>query len=249
MLRVVTKDIELWNTVVKAASALLEEIALEFHPDRITMRSMDPSHIAMLNLDWLAQSFDEYSCDGEYVLALRIEDLENVIKRASRGESMEITLGEGNTIVFKVSDGYEKEYTLHILESAHTAIPVPKVSFAAKFVITLKGFRDALDDISTVSDQVNIKAEQGRITMIGSSEYGNVKVTMTTSTPDIKEITVQDQASSSYSVEYLQKFVKSLKSGLDFITVEFGSRLPIKVQAAFDDKGSKFEYYLAPRLD
>ncbi len=249
MLQVTSKDINGWNTIIKAASALLEEIALEFHPDKITMRNMDPSHIAMLNLEWLAQSFDGYVCDGEYVITLRLEDLANVVKRASKGDTMEISLGEGNSVVISVKNGYQREFTLHSLESSHTAVPLPKVHFTARVVITLKGFRDAIADIATVSDQVTINGESGSLTFSGSSEYGNVKVTMTTSTPDIKEIKIDDPSTASYSVEYIEKFTRSLSSPTETLTVEFGNRLPVKLEAALDQKGSKLEYYLAPRVE
>jgi len=249
MFHLQTKDVNSWNMVIKAASALLEEVALEFHPDRITMRNMDPSHIAMLNLEWLKQSFDVYDCDGEHIVTLRIDDLANVMKRASKGEVLEMQLGEGNTLVIRVSNGFQREFVLHILESSHTAVPVPKVSFTARIVMTLKGFKEALADIETVSDEVSMKADSGSFVMSGSSEYGNVKVTMTTATPDVKEISVTEPASASYSIEYLQKFVKALSASLDYVTIEFGNRLPIRVQANLDDKGSKLEYYLAPRVE
>lgn len=249
MFQLQTKDVNGWNMVIRAASALLEEVALEFHPDMITMRNMDPSHIAMLNLEWLKQSFDVYECDGEHIVTLRIDDLSNVMKRASKGELIEMSLGEGNTLVIKVSDGFQREFVLHILESSHTAVPVPKVNFSAKVVMTLKGFREALADIETVSDEVSMKADGGALVLSGSSEYGNVKVTLTTATPDVKEITVNEASSASYSIEYLEKFIKSLSSTLDYITIEFGNRLPIRVRAPLDDKGSKLEYYLAPRVE
>jgi len=249
MLQVTSKDVNGWNTVIKAASALLEEIALEFHPDKITMRNMDPSHIAMLNLEWLAQSFDGYVCDGEYIITLRVDDLANVVKRASKGDTMEISLGEGNSVVIKVKDGYQREFTLHSLESSHTAVPLPKVNFAAKVTMTLKGFREAIADIATVSDQITFKGESGSLTLSGSSEYGNVKVTMTTSTPEIKEISVNDTSTASYSIEYLDKFIRSLSASTETLTIEFGNRLPIKVEAPLDQKGSKLEYFLAPRVE
>ena len=249
MLQVTTKDINGWNTLIKAASALLDEIALEFHPDKITMRNMDPSHIAMLNLEWLAQSFEGYVCDGEYVITLRLEDLSNVIKRASRGDTMEISLGEGNSVIISVKDGYQRVFTLHSLESSHTAVPLPKVRFTAHFVISLKGFKDVIADVATVSDQVTITGEPGSLTFSGSSEYGNVKVTMTTSTPDIKEIRIDEPSAASYSIEYIEKFTKALSSSTESLTVEFGNRLPIKLEAPLDEKGSKLEYYLAPRVE
>jgi len=247
MFQLQTKDVNSWNMVIKAASALLEEVALEFHPDMITMRNMDPSHIAMLNLEWLKQSFDVYECDGEHIVTLRIDDLANIMKRASKGELIEMSLGEGNTLLIKVSNGFQREFVLHILESSHTAIPVPKVNFTAKIVMTLKGFKEAISDIETVSDEVNMKADTGTFVLSGSSEYGNVKVSITTATPDVKEITVSETSSASYSIEYIEKFIKALSSSLDYITIEFGNRLPIRIQAPLDDKGSKLEYYLATR--
>ncbi|MEM3487925.1 MAG: hypothetical protein QXY52_02865 [Conexivisphaerales archaeon] len=249
MLQVTSKDVNGWNTVIKAASALLEEIALEFHPDKITMRNMDPSHIAMLNLEWLAQSFDGYVCDGEYIITLRLEDLANVIKRTSKGDTLEISLGEGNSVVIKVKNGYQREFTLHSLESSHTDVPLPKVNFTAKVIITLKGFRDALADIATVSDQIVMKGESGSLTLSGSSEYGNVKVAMTTGTSEIKDIDIANSSTASYSVEYLEKFTRSLSTSTETISIEFGNRLPMKVEAPIDQKGSRLEYYLAPRVE
>ncbi|MGC8558781.1 MAG: hypothetical protein ACP5NC_07330, partial [Nitrososphaeria archaeon] len=87
------------------------------------------------------------------------------------------------------------------------------------------------------------------LTLSGSSEYGNVKVTMTTNTPEIKEISVNDVSTASYSIEYLDKFIRSLSASTETLTIEFGNRLPVKVEAPLDQKGSKLEYFLAPRVE
>ena len=55
MLQVISPRAEEWRSIVKAIATLIEEASFEFSPEGIKLRSMDPSHIALVNLNGLTQ--------------------------------------------------------------------------------------------------------------------------------------------------------------------------------------------------
>ncbi len=248
MLQVLTTTPETWSTIVRTASSIIEEVNFEFHPDMASMRSMDPSHIALVNLEWVAPSFEKYICDSENILSIRLADLDRIIKRADANDKVELSLGEERTLVIKLFDGYKREFSIHLLDSQYTSVPLPKVTYSAKVIMPLKSLRNVLDDISAVSEQVNIKLDKSGASFAGSSESGKASASIAAGSGDIKDMSVKDAVSATYSVEYLNKFLKSLNPAKE-ISLEFGNKMPIKLEVQLDEKGSKLQYYLAPRVD
>ena len=246
--RIVSPTSEIWKTLANALSELVEEAAFEITPEGITLRAMDPSRVAMVNLSWQNLSFEEYVCDSNSIVAIRVSDLKKVVKRAEKKDRVEVTLGESNTLMFKFSNGYEREFTIPLIEVSETHRPLPKLSFNVQAKLVQKALRKILEDIDTVSDHVTIKAEEGLIEFRGKSEIGQVKAKLTDTSPDLLELNVKEPSEATYSLEYLVDFAKAIKPA-EIAILEFSSRMPVKLSFPLDEHGSIIEFYLAPRVE
>ncbi|MDG6933305.1 MAG: proliferating cell nuclear antigen (pcna) [Nitrososphaerota archaeon] len=248
MLEAVTSSSEEWKSVAQAISVLIEEASFVATPEGLNLRAMDSSHIALIDLKWPSSSFEKYACDTNYTLTVRVEDLLKVLRRADSKDRVEIRLGEDNTLEFKLQNGYQKDFTIHLVETQYSQTPLPKVAFNVVSKLSTGVVKQILDDIKSISDHVSIKAEQDKLVFSGKSEVGKVSVTIDKKNPDVQELTVKETGDATYSIEYLSNFAKSM-TGADILTLQFSSKMPIKMEFPLSGKGGVVQFYLAPRVD
>jgi proliferating cell nuclear antigen len=248
MLEAVSASSEEWKSVAQAIGTLIEEASFVATPDGLNLRAMDPSHIALVDLKWPSSAFDKYSCDSNYTLTVRVEDLLKVLRRAESKDRLEFRLGEENTLEFKLQNGYEKNFTIHLIEAQYSQTPLPKVSFSVTTKVSPNVVKQMLEDIRSISDHVSVKAEQDRLTFSGKSEVGKVSVTLDKKNPGLLELNVKESGDATYSIEYLSNFTKSI-SGSDSLTIQFSSKMPIRLEFPLSGKGGTIQFYLAPRVD
>ncbi|TMI28211.1 hypothetical protein E6H36_01215 [Candidatus Bathyarchaeota archaeon] len=64
MFKATMNDARLFRNLLGAISSLIEEADFNATPEGIKLRSMDPSHIAMVDFEWPKTAFDTYECNG-----------------------------------------------------------------------------------------------------------------------------------------------------------------------------------------
>ena len=88
-----------WKVVSNTISELVEEASFEATSEGLTFRAMDPSHVALVDLDWPNSAFDKYDCDKQLKFTVRVEDLVKLIRRADNKDSIEISMGDDETLL------------------------------------------------------------------------------------------------------------------------------------------------------
>ena len=69
-----TTGSEEWKAVISAVSTLVEEATFEATVEGISFRGMDPSHVALIDINWPNTAFEKYECDSDIKFGVRIED-------------------------------------------------------------------------------------------------------------------------------------------------------------------------------
>ena len=75
---------DLLNTIVSEAKLTLKK-------DGVTIKAVDPAHVAMVSLEIPSGSFELYDLDAEEDISLDIERLKSILKLASSGDVISIT--------------------------------------------------------------------------------------------------------------------------------------------------------------
>ena len=60
-----TSGSEEWKAVISAVSTLVEEATFEATVEGISFRGMDPSHVALIDINWPNTAFERFECDGD----------------------------------------------------------------------------------------------------------------------------------------------------------------------------------------
>lgn len=238
-----------WKIVVNSISTLLEEASFEASAEGITFRSMDPSHVALVDLDWPNSAFDNYTCDKQFKFTVRVDDLVKLFRRADANDNVEISAAEDEMMLLKLHNGYNREFKIHLIESTYSATPLPKLSLNAKVVLTAQIFEKMLNDISVVSDHLTIDTNNEKLTFLGKSDSGTGSAILQNDNPDMLDLKVKAESRATYSIDYLQNITRAAGKSTDVLTIEYSNKMPLKLSFKLGEKGGRISLYLAPRLE
>ncbi|MEE9586353.1 MAG: proliferating cell nuclear antigen (pcna) [Nitrososphaerales archaeon] len=238
-----------WKVVASAISTLVEEASFEATAEGLTLRAMDPSHVALVDLDWPNSTFDKYDCDKQFKFTVRVEDLVKLIRRADAQDTLEISMAEEQTLLLKMENGYKREFQIHLIESTYGATPLPKLSFKSKIRMTEQTFEKMISDISVVSDHITIETDSKRLLFSGKSDSGTGSATLEKGNQDLLDFDVKEESKATYSIDYLLNITKTAGKSNDVLTFEYSSKMPLRLTFNLSEKGGRIHFYLAPRLE
>ena len=237
-----------WKAIAAAVKTLVEEATFEANGEGLTFRAMDPSHVALVDLVLPNSSFSSFECDKPFKFSLRVEDLVKLVGRSDAKDSVEISSTEEDAIAVRLSNGYKREFTIHLIESTAGAAPLPKLEFDTKASLTKTILEKVLGDISVVSDQVTIQATKDKLTFSGKSDVGKAEISLAANDADVLEFKTGADSKATYSIDYISGILKALGGVTDSALVEFSTKKPVRLEMKLNDQGAKLWYFLAPRV-
>ncbi len=240
-------DAKLWKNLIGAISTLIDEGTFDIDKNGIKLRAMDPSHVAMVDFEWPKTVFDEYNCDTPTKLCINISEMLKFLKRIGRNESLELSLDPQARLNMVLKGKYIRTFNMATLEPITDAIPAPKISFNAIAKISTSCLKNAMNDISTVSDHIQFEVIPNKLIMRSSGYLGSASVEVGTDSEDLLSLSIKENSKATFSLNYLSQTIKAASSISDIVTIEFSKDMPIRL--TFEMQEGKLQYYLAPRIE
>lgn len=242
---------EEWKTIVSTLQNLTEEAAFDIDPSGVRFRAMDPSHVVLIDLLWEAAAFEKFECQGKDRFVVRVEDFAKIIKRADKNDSVSVSRAGSDALLIRM--GTNREFEFHLLDSAVSGVPLPKLNLVSKFTISRAVFESVLEDVSALSNQVRIKAEPagggGTLIISCRGDAGNAKIVFAAS--ELAGFESPEVSEAVYSLEYIQKVLKPASASSEFVEFHFASKMPLAASLSVGDASRsgrlKLAFFLAPR--
>lgn len=206
---------------------------------------MDPSHVALIDISWPNSAFEKYESDGDIKFGVRIDEFSKLIKRADKTESIEISILENMLLI---SIGKNKQYKMRLIESSATDTPLPKIPYDTKIGLATTLFDKILGDVQVVSDYLTIKATATKTEFSGKGDSGEVLISLQKQQDELSEITVKEESTGTYSLEYLNPIVKAVGTASGSIICEYSTAKPLRIEFKVANMG-RIHFYLAPRVE
>lgn len=245
-----TKTPNEWKIIANTISSLIEEATFEATAEGVSFRAMDPSHVALVDLDWPNAAFEEYECDKQFKLTVRVDEFAKLIKRAGSKDTVELSVEGNEYLIMTLKNGYKREFKVRLLESSYSPTPLPKLSFNTKITMNEDAFEDILSDVNVLADHITIEAMKEQVSFVGKSDFGQTSITLDKSnekegfTAEIKE-----DSKATYSIQYLLNIVKAAGAASEMVNAEYSSKMPLKLEFQLGGSGGKIQFYLAPRIE
>jgi len=237
-----------WKAVASAIKTLVEEATFEIGPEGLVFRAMDPSHIALVDLNWPNSAWEKYSVDKATKFTVRVEDFVKLISRTDAKDSIEIASGEDDAITLRIMNGYKREFKIHLIETTPGTAPLPKLDFDVKFSMAKNVFEKVLGDISVVADQVMVSSLKEGVSFSGKSDTGAGTIQLDKGGAELLELDVKQEAKAAYNIDYVLNISKAVGSAADVVALEYASKKPCRLEFRLNEQGARIHFYLAPRI-
>jgi len=234
------------KAIISAISTLVEEATFVANAEGITFRGMDPSHVALIDISWPNSAFEKYECDNDIKFGVRVDEFSKLIKRAEKQDSIEIGISEDNMLL--VTIGKNKKYKMRLIESSASDTPLPKIPYDAKIALTASAFDKILGDVQVVSDYLTINATTSKAEFSGKGDSGEVLIDLEKGMEQLTDISVKQESTGTYSLEYLNPVVKAVGTTAGSVTCEYSSAKPLRIEFKVANIG-RIHFYLAPRVE
>ena len=241
-----TTGSEEWKAVISAVSTLVEEATFEATVEGISFRGMDPSHVALIDINWPNTAFEKYECDSDRKFGVRIDEFSKLVKRADKNNAIEINISDDNMLL--VTIGKNKKYKMRLIESSASDTPLPKIPYDSKISLTSSIFDKILGDVQVVSDYLTINSTDASAEFSGKGDSGEVNIVLEKNEDELTELDVKANSSGTYSLEYLNPIVKAVGTTVETVTCEFSSSKPLRIEFKVANIG-RIHFYLAPRVE
>lgn len=242
-------DAKLFRDLMAAISTLIDEATFNANAEGITLRAMDPSHVAMVNFEWPKTVFEGYTCDQPTKICVNLSEMLKLLRGAGAGESVEISLDEQTKkLNIKLKGNYTRTFSITTLEATGEEAPIPKITFNAKAKLTAVALKQSMEDASTVSDHVRLEASPDKFVMIATGDVGSAKIELEKESEVLLGLEVKEESKATFSLSYLAEIIKAASTTSDVATLEFSTDMPVKLDFELP-QGGQLTYYLAPRIE
>jgi proliferating cell nuclear antigen len=249
LIKAVLSNAKIWKNILDAVSTLIDEADFNFDENGIKLRSMDPSHIAMIDLDWQKSAFDDYSCSKPTKARISIKGMLKLLKRVKSDENLEIVFDETTKKINLTLKGkITKRFVIPTLEPGEEEAPTPKLTFDSRIRIVSKTLKEVLDDMQAVSDNVKLETTTEKFILQAIGELSSAVVEIEKGNEALLELDVKNPSKATFNLSYLAEIVKAGASTSDLLNLEFSTNKPIKLEFELVGQG-KLSYYLAPRIE
>ena len=226
-------------------SELVNEVDLKILPDKIELVAMDPANVAMVDFKLLSSAFAEYNVDAPRTIAVNLDNLKAVLRRAKPTDSVVLSIDdEKNKLKVELVGQNKRTFNIALLNAEENEQKVPDLTFTAKAVLPTDQFDEAIEDMDVVAESVALTASPDKFVIKAEGNLNAAQVEMPKT--DNVELEAGEETTAKYSLEYLKKMIKGSKLA-DTATIQFGKDYPLKIDYTVMDR-MKLSFILAPRV-
>jgi len=239
-------DPKLLKDSVAIISDLVTEARFNVTKDSIDLVAMDPANVAMVIFKLLSSSFTEYTVEKDVKIALNLDNLKQVLRRAGPSDVLSLELME-NKFKVTIQSGTTRTFYLPIIELEEKEQKIPALNFPLSIKLDTALLNEAIEDVSIVAESVQFICDKNKFTVSAEGDLSQAKVEMKSDKNTVITKEGDDIVKAKYSIEYLKKMIQGSKLSSDVI-VRFSSDYPLKLEYKTTDK-LMLSFILAPRVD
>tara|TARA_B100000459_G_C8521065_1_gene176174 strand:- start:8 stop:748 length:741 start_codon:yes stop_codon:yes gene_type:complete len=240
----VTARQDLMSKIIETLGVVVEDARFDFSENGLEVRVVDPSHVAMIQMNIDAAAFETWELD-ETKLGLELRKIKELVSLGGPTDMIEMAYGD-ETGVLTVNLGKIDRNIRPLDNSTLTPPTLPELKLPCKVTISGADFTQALRAARQVGDLVNFSIDANSFTVhvLGSTD----SVTVAFDKEELQNLECEGPARSQYSLTYLVPLSKTF-GGLESVNIGFGENYPLSMSFSFHDGAAEVQYFLAPRVE
>jgi len=235
-----------WKRCMDAISTLIDEGTFTARPDKIRFRSIDPARISLVDFQLGRDAFDTYNLDAPKNIAVNLEDMNKMLRRARPGDRLKISVDEqANRLIITLEGPNVTTFSIPLLDLALDETPERPIRFTATIRIMSSVLDEALKSVAIVGDHVLVRATPDYFRLETESGVESINVRMSSQSEGIAHMEVRKESKATYIISYIQNMLRAAEP-TDIVELEFGDDLPLRVAVPLE--AGQISFLLAPRV-
>jgi len=235
---------EVLKEVVDVIATLVDEAKFNITKDAVTVKAVDPAHVAMVDLSLERGAFESYRADdGE--LGLDMDKIKEVLKLARATDIISITHEEEkNRLVLNVGNTTRR---MSLVDTAGMSDPkVPSLNLPAKVTIRADELRQGIRASESVSDHIALIAGPDGFEIVSEGDTDTVSHKVPKEL--LEELSAKETVRSLFPLDYFSNMVKAISTA-PTVRLYLGSDYPVKMEFKVSGGKGEVKYLLAPRIE
>lgn len=236
------------KNLFKTICVLTDEATFKLTSKGLTLRAMDPSRVAMIDLTVPRESCEEHSCPEEMKFCFSIDRyVDKTLKNISKDDAIRLDIQTGivDKLITRLTSKLTRQFSMPLLEPSEEEIPTPKITFNYSARLVLENVNTLFKDLE---DHVRIVGTQDGLTFEQKGDLEVFTATLQKGDESVLNIEAKEDAKATYSVSYLKEILKALNLLTDIIEVSYSTDMPIRISAEIEHLGT-INFYVAPRIE
>jgi proliferating cell nuclear antigen len=235
---------DILKEVVNVVSTLVDEAKFSMNADGLTLKAVDPAHIAMVDLTLGKDAFEEFKAD-EVEIGIDIDKLSQFLKLARSDDIVDLKHDEDKRRLNIVVGDITRRMSL--IDTTGMSDPkVPSLNLPAKLTVKVDDLMQGIRASEAVSDHIALVASPEGFEM--SCEGDMDQVNWKKAKKDLPALETPSSVRSLFPLEYFSNMLKAVPTG-DDVTMFLGNDYPVKVEFKIAGGKGDVSYLLAPRIE
>uniref|UniRef100_A0A7J3ZK86 DNA polymerase sliding clamp n=1 Tax=Fervidicoccus fontis TaxID=683846 RepID=A0A7J3ZK86_9CREN len=244
-MRAVFSDASIWGYVFTGIAKVIKEGVLRAEVEGLRLKAMDPGHVIMIDLMFPADSFTEYTTEGER-LGVNLAEFSKILRRAKSGDRLELATEEGNALEIVLHGRFLRKFREPLLDVEAEEIGEPKIPFKVDARMVADQLREAIRDIEPLGDILGMYATSSKLVFFNESELGRAAVEFSVEEGSLLSLEVEEEEQKAfYSLDYIASILPVAQKA-EVVRVQFASEMPCKMTFELP-QGAWLALYVAPR--
>ncbi|MDO9536691.1 MAG: proliferating cell nuclear antigen (pcna) [Thermoplasmata archaeon] len=230
--------------VVDVISTTVDETKITASKTGISIKAVDPAHVAMIDLSLSKGGFEEYKAD-DVTLGVDMDKIKEVLRLAKPGDMISIEHdSERNRLIFKVGNITRK---MSLVDTTGMSEPkVPNLNLPVKIVVKTDEIRQGIRASESVSDHIALVANSEGFEMVSEGDTDSVNLKL--GKDMLEELKCKEETRSLFPLDYFSSIFKTISTA-SVVTMHMGSDYPVKLEFTIANGKGEVTYLLAPRIE
>jgi len=230
--------------IIDVVSPLVNEAKFNITSKGISLRAVDPAHVAMVDLQVKDKAFEEYKAN-EMELGIDMDKLASIMRLSGSGEIITLEYDEDtNRLIIKIGNLVRK---MGLIDTAGMPDPkMPNLNLPAKVTLKASELNQGVKASEAVSDHLALTVNKDTFELFAEGDTDTVNLKLPKDL--LLDLNTTSKCKSLFSIDYFSNMIKPVK-GDDPITIMLGNDNPIRVEFDIADNKGHVTYLLAPRIE
>ena len=235
---------ETLKSVIYVVSTLVDEAKMTITPEQVSIKAIDPAHIAMLDVTIKSGAFDAYEAD-DVEIGLDLEKVKAVLKLAESADDIFMEHDPDQCRLLMRIGNITRRMSL--VDTSNMSDPkVPPIDISSHVRLTADILKKGIRASEAINDHIMITLdpEGFDLSCEGDTDYASLRV----GTADVVEIQTDGPVKSMYPLGYFANIVKVIPDKT-IVSVCLDSNFPVKLLFSLAEDNINVVYFLAPRIE